>query len=284
MTDLTAHVQAENFDLRDDTPIPTLPTRVRLKSEPKPVEPKLALANYIERDSPSGALAVPAAVHRSNLRFPYGMLANDQLGDCGEAMAIHAIEAFHLDGGTPVPPFGDPQAIELYSEAAGYVPGHPETDTGTDNQVLVDKWRDLGAADALGARHKIAGSLFVDFKQPDVLKAAIWEFVALFTALGLPQTAQTQTYWKLIDPSLTGEAAVGSWGYHDVPWFSYDSQRLRTVTWGQPWLADWSFLLAYTVQAFVVVTEEQLDRTGVSPSGVNWSRLNADLAQFPPQR
>lgn len=249
-----------------------------VKTKPMIARPKLNLADYVEE------VKVPAAVHRSHMEFPWGMLLNDQIGDCGEAMSIHGVEAFHLDAQTPVPPFGDPEAEREYEDVGGYVPGDPSTDQGTDNQTLVDYWRDTGIKDASGLRHFIEGSLFIDPQNRQLAKLAIWEFVVLFRALGLPITAQGQTYWRLADGSLRGDAALGSWGYHDIPYLSYDSRRLRNVTWGDEYLVDWDFDEAYAVQGLIVITHEQTNLRGVSPSGVNWTKLNQDLAQFPPAR
>lgn len=240
--------------------------------------PVLGLADYVDPN----ARKVPAAVHRSHLEFPWGALLNDSIGDCGEAMAIHGIEAFHLDAGTAVPPFGDPQAEKAYEDVGGYVPGDPSTDKGTDNQTLVDYWRDVGILDAAGQRHTIAGSLFIPPHRIDLTKLGIWEFVAVFRAIGLPITAQGQRRWRVTDPSLQGPAAPGSWGYHDIPYFSFDAKCLRNVSWGVPMLVDWPFDLAYAVQGIVVVTHEQTNLRGISPSGIDWTQLNADLAKFPP--
>lgn len=225
----------------------------------------------------------PAAVHRSNLGFKWGALLNDQLGDCGEAMAIHGDEAFHLDAGTPVPPYADDDAETFYEEVGGYVPGNPNTDNGTDNSVLVQKWQQVGIpCKANGQRYKIAGSVFVDPKDERLTKIGIWEFVAVFRALGLPTTAQTQNgRWSVVDPSLQGDSAVGSWGYHDIPYLSYDQNRIRTITWGEEWLVDWVFDKAYAAGGFAVVTTDQLNLQGVSPAGVNWSSLVAALKGLP---
>lgn len=280
-------VQSAAFDLRSFVRPHhiVLPQTVRLKASPRVAQPKLNLADYV-----SAQAQPPDAVHRSNLgnSFLRDALGNTEWADCGDAMAIHGDEAFHLDAGTPVPPFVTGDALRLYSEVSGFDPnrggpGQNPTDTGTDNQQLVDHWRDVGilcAGD--NQRHKIAGTVWVDTKDPVLNRIAIWEFVVLFRALGLPKTAQSQTEWKLTDPALQGDAALGSWGYHDVPYFSYDSQRIREDSWGQPILVDWDFDKPYAVQGLVVVTTEMLNLRGVSPAGVDWTKLNADMAKFPP--
>jgi hypothetical protein len=264
------------LDLREHVTPPALPAR---KLGRRALHaPPLKLADYLEEGAKP-----PAAVHRSHIGFSWGMLANDQLGDCGEAMVLHAIEAFHLDAGTPVPAFTDQDAIALYSQAAGYDPADPSTDQGTDNAQLVQSWQSPGvtcAADS--STHTIAGSLFVDPANVVEAQIAIWEFVVLFRAIALPAAVEgANGQWTLPADLSAPDAQPGSYGGHDVPYLSYDGARYRTITWGQEWLVDVDFDQYYAEQGFVVVTREMLNRSGISPSGVNWSRLNADLAALP---
>jgi hypothetical protein len=282
---VTEHVREAAFDLREHVPQRVPTSACVRKTEPKMVKPVLNLADYVSAEADP-----PAAVHRSNLANSAlaDILGNGDWGDCGDAMSIHGIEAMHLDAGTPVPPFHTADALWLYGKVSGFninagPPGANPTDTGTDNQQLVDFWRDHGIiCSADGSVHKIAGSLFIDPKDTRLSRIAIWEFVVLFSAAGLPNTAQGQSYWKVTDPSLQGDAAVGSWGYHDFIYLSYDDKRLRNDTWGEELLVDWDWKTDYGVQDFVVVTEEMLNLRGTSPAGVDWTRLNADLAKFPP--
>jgi hypothetical protein len=260
------------------------PKGVVRKTEPKLHTPQLNLADYVESEAQP-----PAAVHRSHLGNPLlkDPLGNTDWGDCGDAMTLHAFEAFHLDAGTPPPPFVTGDALHLYSAVSGFdpnqgPPGQNPTDQGTDNQQLVNYLLSTGALCAAdGSVHRATASLFVDPADPVLSRIAMWEFVALFRAVGLPNTAQGQQAWKVVDPSLQGDAAVGSWGYHDIPYFSYDGQRIRTDSWGLPILVDWDFDRAYAVQGFVLTTQDQLNLQGVSPAGVNWTKLNADIAKLP---
>lgn len=252
---------------------------------------RLSLSDYLVADAPE----VPTQVHRSHLNFPWGMLLNDQLGDCGEAMAIHASEAFHLDAATSVPNYTDKDAEYLYEKVAGYVPGDPNTDQGTDNHLLVEYWERHGIRcladrnehsaldaqaeeDAKTPTHKIAGSLFVDPSDVALAQRAIWEFVVLFWAVGLPITAKNATRWEDVGGGADGE--VASWGYHDVPFLSYDSKWFRNVTWGTELLVSYGFKAKYGVESFVVVTEEMLNQDGVSPAGFDRTKMAEDFASL----
>lgn len=263
----------------------TLPVDLPLGSA-KPHVPKLDLREYIAHE-----VEAPAAVHRPLPSYGDAWL-NTQLGTCGEAMAINGIRAFHSEARTPVPPFGDGDAEKLYEIVGGYNPhaplvnGENPTDQGTDNNVLVQNWQQEGilcAAD--GTRHFIEDSLFVDAKDPNVVRLAIWEFVVNFRAYGLPVTAQAQqARWTVGGDGETGDAALGSWGYHDIAQTSFGPRNIGFPTWGLPWMADWDFDKTYAAQGFVVVTQEQKNLQGISPAGIDWTRLNADLAKLAPAK
>lgn len=272
-------VQDHAFDLTHHLGHRELPKTCRLGhiGVHKPV---MNLRDYLV-SSPD---AVPHAVHRSHPEFPWGMLLNDRYGDCGPAMCIHANEAFHLDAATPVPPWGDGDAELFYEQAGGFDPSRPDqTDNGVDNAVMFPRWESHGIkCERDNSTHRIVGTVFVDPKDEEITKRAIWEFVVCFRAMALPVTAQGQTHWRVTDPTLQGDAAPASWGYHDIPLLSYDQHRLRNVSWGEQLLVDWEFDKAYAVQGLVVITEEMTNLSGVSPAGFDWTKLNADMATFPP--
>lgn len=252
----------------------------------RPHKPTLDLRDYVETTVPT--VQAPRAVHR---RLPLlgDAFLNDQLGDCGEVMAIQAFRAFHSEARTPIPPFSDADAAAFYSLVGGYDPtqrqadGSNPTDNGTDNNVLVAKLQDPGlhcAAD--DSYHKIVGSVFVDPSDVNLTRLAIWEFVVCFRAYGLPLTAQSeQGVWDLPPDLSLPEAQIGSWGYHDIPLTSYGPRAVGFPTWGLPWTARWAFDQHYATQSFVVVTQEMTNLRGISPAGINWTKLNADLAALP---
>lgn len=271
-------VQDHTFDLVHHTPEPELPEHVKL-GHTGVHRPVMDLSDYLV----ASADAVPRAVHRSHRDFPWGALLNDQIGDCGPAMCIHGIEAFHLNAGTPVPPFGNADAELFYEQVGGYRPGDPNTDNGVDNTVMFPYWESNGIKCTRdGTTHKIVGTIYVNPQDRNISMRAIWEFDVLFRALAMPLSAQTQTHWRVTDPNLQGDAEPASWGYHDIPYFSYDDRRLRNVSWGEQLLVDWEFDQSYAVQGLVVVTEEMMNLSGVSPAGFDWTKLVADMREFPP--
>lgn len=280
---MRAAAQDAAFDLETLFAKHPVPKGAKLGSA-SPHRPLLDLRNYVEQ-----RVQLPPSVHR---RLPLlgDAFLNDAIGDCGEVMAIQAFRAFHSEARTPIPNFVGEDASDFYTLVGGYDPsqiqpdGSNPTDNGTDNDVLVEKLKSPGlhcAAD--DSYHKIEASVFVDPSDPYLTKVAIWEFVVCFRAYGLPLTAQAaQGKWQMPTDLSLPESKPGSWGYHDIPLTSYGPHAVGFPTWGLPWVALWDFDTTFATQSFVVVTKEMKTLQGVSPAGINWTKLNADLAALPP--
>jgi hypothetical protein len=263
-----------SFRLRDEHVTPTLPatpkTGLNLDTLHRPT---LKLADYIKPE----LAAPPAAVSRPHPGFNWGMLKNDEVGDCVIAMMLHSIEDFHLDAGTPVPAFTDEDAIKLYSAITGYNPNDPNTDQGTNETTAMHYWERRGLRTSDNVDHQIVATVAVDPSNLNECRIAIDEFVDLQIGIALPLTAQGQTEWTVVGNGKTGHSAPGSWGGHGIPYREYDAETFKCVTWGAELLLTVPFHQAYAQEAHVVVTMEMLNRTGVGPSGVAWDELIADI-------
>jgi hypothetical protein len=279
MTDYDVAAQPQGFSLHtvvgdEDGPPGELPTGLlhrRLGDDVPEVRHPLNLIDYVDLSSP----APPPAVHRSHLEHKFPMDGNDRLGDCGPVMVAHGIEAFHLDEKTPVPQMTEEDVIDWYSIIGGYEPGNPSSDGGVNNTTLIEKWQ--AGLKAAGLDHTIKASAYIDPHNVSLNERAIWEFVVLFRAAGLPISAQGQSKWEVTDPSLQGEAEPGSWGGHDIPYLSYDGKWYRCVTWEKGLLLSYDWDAAYALEGFVVVTDEMLgSRGGTSPAGFKWDQLIHD--------
>lgn len=267
-----------SFRLRDHHATPSLPdapkTGLNLDTLHRPT---LKLADYIHPKLANP----PAAVSRPHPGFSWGMLANNSIGDCVIAMMLHSIEDFHLDAGTPVPAFGDQDAISLYSAITGYKPGDASTDKGTDESAAMSYWEHPGLT-AAGATHTILATVAVDPSNLNECRIAIDEFVDLQIGIALPITAQGQTEWTVVGDGKTGNSAPGSWGGHGIPYREYDAETFGAVTWGAELLMTTPFHQDYAQEAHVVVTQEMLSNQGIGPSGVDWDELIADIKALPP--
>jgi hypothetical protein len=244
--------------------------QVRLgKKEPRVVPGALKLAKYLTRSLPP---APPARDWSSSAR-DFGMMLNDQLGDCTCATAGHFVQVVTAANGHQVT-VPDASVERMYSRVGGYVPGDPSTDHGAYVVDALADWRDHGPEDADGKVHRILGSAEVDLGNREHFKQAIDCFGGVYLGLSLPLTAQDQERWLL---SLAADGNErGSWGGHATSAHRYDQDGLWVVTWGAPLFLSWPFLDVYCDEAHVPVTEDWADADG-APNGLDKATLLADM-------
>jgi hypothetical protein len=274
MNDIEQFAMPADFDLRDQKLI--RPDEFGKLGLAAPHSSELQLKDFVL----DGAPEPPSAVHRSHLELlvaghmPVWM--NLEHGDCFEEMVLHTIEMWAADATVEIPLYERKDAEALYTLMAGWDPADPEkTDTGTYADEGIKRWEE-GFELSDGRRHSIVGTIAVDPTDETLMKRAIWDFVVPQVALALPLSAKSQTLeWEVTDPNLQGDAAHNSWGGHAVPYFSYDSHRIRLGTWGGELLATWAFNHAYCFACYATVTHQMMTRTGVSASGINWEALTA---------
>ena len=102
------------------------------------------------------------------------------------------------------------QVLAAYSAVTGYDPDNPETDRGAYLSDGLNYWRKNGiATDKIGAYVKVNHRIRTN------MMAGLYLFGALYTGFMLPATIDHQIEnnlpWDVVDPSLRGDSAPGSW-------------------------------------------------------------------------
>jgi len=246
---------------------------VKLGKKAPRLDPRtLRFAKYIQ-----AVPSPPIEVDYLPAHGPWPMYANDSLGDCVEAAAGHMIDEWQYCTQPDALQPTTAQIIQAYSGATGYVPGDPLTDQGTDMLTFLKYWRKTGVGG-----HKILAFVSLETGNLTQLEQAIWLFGASMIGLALPISAQNQSAWS-VPGNLQGDAAPGSWGGHCVPVGAYRHDfpsRLRNtvVTWGQTLTMSDYFYQCYCDEAYAVLSQDWIEKQGVSPSGFDLAALQADLA------
>ena len=141
----------------------------------------------------------------SRIHQPWGMLANDTVGDCTCAAAAHWIHC-----ATSVTfretRISESDVLHAYSAVTGYDPSDPATDRGAVELDVLKYWRKTG----IGG-HKIQAFADTSLSNEDHVRAALWLFEGLYIGLSLPLTADGQDVWDTVSTS-THDADPGSWG------------------------------------------------------------------------
>ncbi len=198
------------------------------------------------------AVEPPESVDWYSKVTDWGMLGNDNAGDCTFAGDGHIALQQSTYGGKPVA-ITTAEAIAAYSAVTGYDPsardasGQNPTDKGTTIQKALEYFRVTGFAG-----FKISAYGKVQTSNHTAVKRAIDEFGALSIGMNLPNTALGQ-----FDNGEPFDVVKGSQsdGGHCMAVFGYDAKFVYVVTWGKICRMTWAFWDAFVEEAWAVVTQ-----------------------------
>jgi hypothetical protein len=197
-------------------------------------------------------------------------LGNDVHGDCTAAAAYHLIQTWLNNNSIDFSPTTE-QALALYAATSDY----PKEDDGAVESQVLHYWSTVGVPTSFNADVVTFASLVP--ANLDELRLAIENFGGCYIGVALPLSAQTQSEWDVPAAGLTGVGEPGSWGGHAIPLVAYDETSFTCVTWGRLIKITPAFLRAYCDEAYAVISRNWLADSGISPPGLNWDGLLADL-------
>lgn len=213
----------------------------------------------------------------------WGMLGNDQWGDCVWAGAAHEHILTSTVAGRPAT-FSDAGVLSDYSAVTGFdpaagPPGGNATDRGTNVRTALGYRRSTGIVDAAGVRHKIGAYLALDLGRIQAGDfGEVAEAAYLFGAVGIgfqvPQSAETEFSEHKMWGYVPGSPNVGG---HYVPIVAH-RKHLECVTWGRVQTMGDRFASHYVDEAWAIVNPDFLDVNGKNPEGFDMAQLTADLA------
>jgi hypothetical protein len=225
----------------------------------------LALADYLTPALPPP----PLAADWSKGIASWGMMLNDNLGDCTIAAAGHAVQVWTANtiGMVTVP---DPTIESYYEKWDGYVPGDPNTDTGGIALEVLNDWKKNGFDG-----HTLMAFADPRFSNVTQIRQSIALFGGVYIGLSMPLTAQTQEVWDVV-PNGGAKARKGSWGGHCVFVPKYDEKGFTCITWGQRKTMTLAFWKKYCDEAHTLLGQDWLTAKG-SPAGFDRTQLESDL-------
>ena len=243
------------------------------KTKARPDAVKFKLAEYLD----TSLLPSPPKNfgHERLVVGSWGMLGNDQYGDCVWAGAAHETMLWNREGARTAI-FDDQSVLSDYSAVTGFNPNDPNTDQGTDMQVAASYRRKTGVRDAKGQRHLVTAYLAITPKDVEELKQAIYLYSAVGIGIEFPSTAMDQFNQGKPWTVVKGASVEGG---HYVPAVGYNSRYLYVVTWGKVQRMSWAFYKKYNDESVVYISEEMLNGD-VSLEGFNLAQLELDLKQL----
>lgn len=194
----------------------------------------------------------------------WGMLGNDQKGDCVVAMAMHMDMNWTAHTGT-MRQYTEAQALELYDRLS------PD-DSGLVMTDFLNIWQTQGMYDS-----KILGWMAFNYAVPLRFSQVIWLFGAAASGVQIPQSAVDQ-----FDAGKTWDVVTDSpiQGGHAIPAFNYGSEGDKFVTWAKLQAAVNSWLTEYMDECYAVISEAWFDTVDVAPNHFNKDALWADLKKL----
>jgi hypothetical protein len=240
----------------------------KLGKKPAQHDPRtLQMANYLELP------AIPAAQDwTQKAAANWGMMLNDQLGDCTCAAVGHITQAWSSNASKEIT-LPDQAILKAYEAVGGYKPGDPSTDQGAVELDVLRYWRKTGVGG-----YKIDAFMAIEPKNHTHIQAAVDLFGGSYIGLSLPVSAQKQAVWSVPPGGPAGTGAPGSWGGHAVVIEAYDVHGLTCITWGQTKRMTWSFWDAYCDEAYAILSELWAGKKP-APSGFNLAALKSDLKE-----
>ena len=244
-------------------------SREKLGKKPARHDPRtLQMANYLALP------AIPAAQDwTKKAASGWGMMLNDQLGDCTCAAIGHIIQAWSANAGPKEITLPDDAILKAYEAVGGYKPGKPDTDQGAVELDVLKYWRKTGMDG-----HKIDAFVALEPKNHAHIQAAVDLFGGAYIGVALPISAQKQQVWSVPPGGPNGTGAPGSWGGPAVVVEAYDAHGLTCITWGQKKRMTWSFWDAYCDEAYATLSQLWAGKNP-APSGFDLAALKADLKE-----
>ncbi len=273
-----------------DLSLPDSRKDVALRNDPTRVDPKkLKLGKQVARHDPRTLLLAsyataalptpPASLDLTTKVSSWGMMENDQIGNCTCAAAGHLLMEWTVNAGRKMVTPTDKQVVAAYSAITGYNPTTGANDNGAVEIDVLNYWRQTGIAG-----HKIGAYVALEPSNHTHVMDSVYMFEGCYIGVQLPISAQDQVKnhqpWSVPPGGMTGDGAKGSWGGHAVPVVAYDSRGVTVVTWGALQTMTWSFWESYCDEAYAILSKDYLDGKKKSPQGFSMAQLQADLADL----
>jgi hypothetical protein len=210
---------------------------------------------------------------------PWGMMANDRIGDCTCAGAGHAVQSWTANRGVEQT-IADAAIVTAYSAVSGYDPRTGANDNGAVMLDVLKYWRKTG----IGG-HKINAYAAIQPSNHRLVAQAAYLFGGLYAGVALPLAAEKQLDagqpWTVPSRGRIGwDYQPGSWGGHAIYLPDYSVPAgLTCVTWGALQGMSWAWWDAYCDECYAILPlNDWVTGTKPAPNGFDLATLQADLA------
>ena len=233
-----------------------------------PTKAKLKLSKYL---GPALPTPPPACDWTLAMTDVWGMMGNDQLGDCTCAAMGHAVQIVTSNGDGLITPV-DAEIIKMY-ESSGYSPSDPSSDQGWTETAAMQYMVTSGLSN-------VKADAFADVDQNN--RKELLQTVKLMGGayLGVSITQDDMDQFKAGTP-WTSTDMSNVLGGHAIWMPRYDDLGIYVITWGQLQHATWDWYAAHCDEAHAMLFLPWVRNTcGLDPDGFDYDTLHADLASL----
>jgi hypothetical protein len=253
--------------------------RIQMKFGLKPFAPDPRDLQFAKYRTPTPLPPHPVLFGHEDLITDWGILGNDQYGDCAFAGPDHEEMLWTAMGGAPVS-FTLENVLSDYAAVTGFDPATGANDNGADMHDVATYRQKTGMIDSTGARHKIGAYVFIDPRNYDQFLEAIWLFGCVGMGIKVPQSALDQFHagegWSVVPRwHWGGRQIVG--GHYICAVANRTSPMI--VTWGKAIPMTSDFYQTYCDVCVAYVSPEMLT-AGKSPEGFDLATLQNDLSEL----
>lgn len=207
----------------------------------------------------------------AKVTFPAGAMGNDTLGCCAESAIGHLYQTLTANASMEVT-IPDSAIIQLYSGAAGYVPGDAATDQGS---VIADVLAYVQKNGCGGI--KIDGFAQAQARNLGQIRQVVNTFGGCDIGLALPKTIESQGDTWDVDLTAGVDAERGSLGGHSIVLEGFDQDGFWGCSWGEKKYLTNAFMDCYNDEAWAILASGLWAPNGTSPAGDSVPGLDADL-------
>lgn len=245
------------------------------KKAPKRLMSTPALGDFLDKATTWPAVPPTgweAAVNPST----WGMLGNDQYGDCACAGILHLVQAQAANAGVQLTATTD-QAIALYTAVTGFNPNDPSTDQGTVLSDLLTYIHKNGVemtdSNGKAVTIEVEGFASLDISSIPQMRYATYTFGGALLGIQCPNQCQTSSNWNF-------PAGLSVEGGHCITRVGEGGAGGKIVSWGMVIPFSNQFWTGYGDEAYIVLTKAWLSAQGKSPSGLDLDGLIAAMKEI----
>lgn len=241
----------------------------------KPAPPRQPNHLYLAQVKTAVALPTPPSRFGFGLWWKnWGMLGNDEWGDCAWAGPAHETMIFTRVGGSPAT-FTTEGVLSDYAAGTGFdpnagSPGNNPTDQGSDMSQVMDYRRTVGIIDESSTRHKIDLGVRLELGNWDEFVAAVYTFGVVAMGFMVPESAQQQFPNQIWDN--VGDQNIVGGHYVPVVGSMNKDTEASCITWGVRQRFTKSFFETYADELWVPLSAEVV-KNGFGLHHVNWNSV-----------